>query len=204
MKKIYCSLAVLGVFLFAFPAHAQITLTNVYKVYSAVEEVQFVLDKGQIDGRIVQFLLDDNQPSDQKAAVMNALTANNSTQSNALTFKQFVARKYGENWQQMNTSKITANELFCFGYLTILDEEGSVENGLPLMEQAITKDPSDYTIQLFTALASAQESLKNRNECEAWQKVNSIVSDASLSKNMNTAMETAIINAVKPYQSACN
>jgi hypothetical protein len=204
MKKIFHSLAVLSIILFTIPATAQITLTTIYDVYNSSEEVQFVLDKGQIDGRIVQFLLDDNQPSDQKAAIMNALTSNNSTQSNALTFKQFVARKYGENWQQLNTSKLTANELFCFGYLTILDEEGTIENGLPLLEEAIAKDPSDYTIQLITALASAQKSVENRNKCEAWLKVESVVNNSSLNKNMNTAMETALLNAVKPFQSACN
>jgi hypothetical protein len=174
MKKLFCSIAVLGIVLFAVPSIGQITLTKIYNVYSSLEEVQFVLDKGQVDGRIVQFLLDDNNPSDQKAAVMNALTSNNTTQSNALTFKQFVARKYSENWQQLNTAKLTANELFCYGYLTILDEEGAIENGLPLLQEAISIDPSDYTIQLITSLAAAQESVQNRNKCEARQKVNSV------------------------------
>ena len=184
-------------------ASKPVTLTNFHDSFSYLDEVRHVLDHGLIDGRIVNFLVDQNNPIDEKAAIINALVDNNKFNSNALTFKQYVARKYKENWESLDLSKLSAEELFCLGYITILDENGATENGLPILEMAEQKNPYSYTISLFSALANAERSIEAGNNCEGWKACQAVKSNSSLNNDLDTRVSSLIFDTIESYNNGC-
>lgn len=87
---------------------------------------------GVLDGKSAYFLMDENNPIDQKAAIINALIESDKDSENATTFSMFLARKHGANFQDMDLNLLSADELFCMGYLTIMDEDGNPDLALPI------------------------------------------------------------------------
>jgi hypothetical protein len=175
-----------------------------YDTYNYLEQVAYVENNGVLDGRVMPFLMDENTPIDQKAAVINAFTANNKIKNNALTMKQFLARKYGENFQTLNLEKLTADELFCYGYLTLMDEGGKPDNALPVLEMAVAKNPSSQTIATIHALVAAQKALDNGDQCGAWKTFDKVQNNMTLTQDMDDGMSTAISGSMNDYQAACN
>lgn len=180
-----------------------VTLTDFHKTYNYLEEVQHVLNNGLIDGRVVAFLTDENNPVDQKAAIINTLVVNNKTKSNALTFKQYVSRKYKENWENLDLSKLNGDELFCLGYMTILDDNGNSTNGLPMLEKALEKKPESYTINLFYALAKAERLIVKGQECDAWKASNDVKTNNSLNNDMDSGIAEVIFRVMESYNKGC-
>ena len=201
-KKTMIILFLLGFMATSFASNP-VTLIEFHNTFNYLEEVQYVTEHGQIDGRIVTFLVDQNNPIDEKAGIINALTANNKYSSNALTFKQFVARKYKENWENLNLDKLTADELFCLGYLTILDEKGNSTNGIPMLELAEQKNPTSYTISLFRAMASAERSINSGNDCEGWKTCNAVKSNSSLNNDLDTGVANLIFDSMETFNNGC-
>ena len=203
MKKITL-IAVLSFLLIgnAFTSNP-VTLTSFYSAFDYLNEVQTVLDRGMIDGRMISYLLDETTPIDEKAGIMNALVEKNTTQTNALTIKQLLARKYGENWQSMDLSKLSGSELFCLGYLSILDEEGNPENGLPILKMATEKNPNSSTINLIYSLALAQEFLNQNKDCEAWKACNIVKTNTSLNGDFDQGAANQVFEVMETYNNGC-
>ena len=204
MKNPILILSFFFVLLGSAMASNPVTMTDFHLTFTYLDEVQLVLDHGVIDGRVVGFLVDQNNPIDEKAGIMNALVVNNKSHANALTFKQYVARKYEENWESLTLSKLTADELFCLGYLTILDEKGKADNGLPILELAEEKNPYSYTIALFRALASASNSIGSGNPCEAWQSCQAVKGNTNLNNDLDTSVSNLIFDVMETYGNGCD
>lgn len=203
MKKIsLIAIAIVGFFTIGTAA-VPVTMTNFHSVYNYLMEVSHVVENGVIDGRTVSFLVDENNPIDQKAAIINGLVTNNKTKSNALTFKQFVARKYGENWENLDLNKLSGDELFCLGYITIIDGEGNSEDGLTVLNMAVQKSPNSYTINLIHALAVAQSSINNGNDCEGWKTCNSVKTNTTLNNDLNSGISSLIFDVMESYNNNC-
>lgn len=203
MKKInLIALAILGFFSLGFASNP-VTMTDFHTVFNYLNEVNHVAEHGLIDGRVVSFLVDENTPIDQKAAVINALVINNKTKSNALTFRQYVARKYQENWENLDLNKLNGEELFCLGYITIVDEGGNSADGMNMLELATQKSPESYTIQLFNALAQAQKLIVAGDACGAWKATNAVKNNSSLSNDLDAAVSGILFDKMESYGSGC-
>jgi len=203
MKKTTLIVLVILGFFVSGSASNPVTLTDFHNIYNYLDEVQHVIEHGLIDGRVVAFLVDENNPIDQKAAIMNALVLNNKTQSNALTLRQYLARKHNDNWQALDLKNLSGDELFCLGYLTILDEEGNSSNGLPILELATQKNPGSYTINLFYALAMAENSIRLGNACEGWKTCNLVKTNTNLNNDLNAGISNLIFDVMESYNEGC-
>ncbi|MCB2220280.1 MAG: hypothetical protein KQI35_07800 [Bacteroidetes bacterium] len=205
MKKAMLTTAISLVFSITLTmASKPIANIQFYDNYNYLEQVTYVENNGVLDGRVMPFLMDENTPIDQKAAVINAFTVNNKIKNNAMTMKQFLARKYGENFQTLNLEKLTADELFCYGYLTLMDEGGDPDKALPVLEMAVTKNPSSQTIATIHALVAAQEALDNNDQCGAWLTYEKVQNNANLTNDMDDGISSAINERMKDYEGACN
>ena len=175
-----------------------------YSTFNYLEEVAWVENNGVLDGRIAPFLMEESTPIDQKAAVINAFTINNKIKNNAMTFKQFMARKYGQDFRTLNLSDLSAQELFCLGYLTLMDEGGNTDKALPILEMAVKKDPASKTIATIHALALGQKALNDGDNCSAWKVFESVQNNAELNDDLNGEIMNFITAGFEVYQSACN
>lgn len=178
--------------------------TQFFSTYNYLEEVSWLETNGVLDGRIVPFLMDESTPIDQKAAVINVLTVNNKIKNNASTFKQFMGRKYGADFNNLDLTKLTAHELFCLGYLTLLDDEGNTETALPILEMAANKDPKSETIATVHALAAGQKAINEGDNCAAWQAYENVQNNDGLNGDLNDDITAVIRNSFGKYQSDCN
>lgn len=184
-------------------AQSPVTLTSFHNSYSQLEGVQTILEMGALDGKSAYFLMDESNPMDQKAAIINALVDSDKGKENATTFSMFVARKYGVNFQEMDLNILTAGELFCMGYLTIMDEKGNPDLALPIFAKAIEKDSKSYTIQMINALANAQSSINKKDNCAAWKTFSGVSSNTSFTNDLNADIKNALNNSMNPYKEGC-
>jgi hypothetical protein len=185
-------------------AGSPVTLAPFYSAYSYIDQVQKIKQFGFLEGSVLPFLTDETIPTGQKAAVINALAGNSQTKTGALTYLQFVSRKYKMNFQNPDYSKLNSDELFCLGYLTIIDDQGDPENGISLLEMAKVKNPQSYTIQVILALAQAQSLLNAGDECGAWNAYFKVKNDASLSADLEQEAVMVIENEMVPLKNKCN
>lgn len=203
MKKInLIVLAIIGFFTLGSAANP-VTMTDFHGIFNYLNEVNHVSENGLIDGRVVSFLVNENNPIDQKAAVINALVANNKTKSNALTFRQFVARKYKENWENLDLNKLNGEELFCLGYITIIDEDGNSPEGFSMLEMAAEKVPASMTINLINALAKAQNMIKDGDNCGAWETFNAAKNNTSFNNDLDNGIAGILTSVMESYGSGC-
>ena len=161
-------------------------------------------ESGALDGRVIPFLLNENTPIDQKAAVLNALVNTDQPRRNASTFKQFLARQYKDNFETMDINLLNGHELFCLGYLTLIDDMGMPENALPILELAKTKNQNSKTVSMIYAVASAQASINNNKACEGWKTFQSTQSDTSLNNDIGNNIVTYFQVEMETYKQGCN
>ncbi|MFU8842772.1 MAG: hypothetical protein ACNA7V_03075 [Bacteroidales bacterium] len=202
-KTILLSLIILPAFLTGIIASEPVTNTKFYTVYGSLPEVSHIETHGTADGNVLPFLIGPENPIDQKAAVMNTLLVNNQNKNNAVTFRMFVARTYRENFETLDLNKLTADELFCLGYLTLLDEDGATANALPILQMAKVKNPSSSTIAIVHALATTQASAKAGNPCEGWNLFMQVVGNSSLNNDMHPEMVSIVSRSMQPYGEGC-
>lgn len=181
-----------------------VTLTKFYQHYSQLQPVQEIESHGVLTGRVASFLMDDNNPIDEKAAVVNAFTANNEKNIAALTYKQFVARKYKGDFNNLDLNQLNGEELFILGYLTLMDDKGDPENALPILEMADQKLTNSLTVNTILALARAQQSISHRNECEAWQTINRVISGQGMNNDLDQQVVETIASETENLKSACD
>jgi hypothetical protein len=203
-KTILLSLFILSGAYAGIRASEPVTLTKLYTVYNNLIEVNHVETHGTIDGTVLPFLTDPDNPIDQKTAVINALVVNNQNKNNAATFKMFVARKYRENWETLDLAKLTAAELFCLGYMTLMDEAGAIAHALPILEMAKAKDPASSTIAIIHAIAYTQSLAKGGDQCTGWALFNQVLNDASLNNDMDREMVSIASRSMQPYGEGCD
>lgn len=203
MKKvIFVSLLFIGLMSQSI-AQSPVTLTSFYSNYSQLENIETILKMGVLDNKSAYFLMEDNNPIDQKAAIINALVESDKDAENATTFTMFVARKYGVDFQTLDLNLLTADELFSLAYLTIMDEKGSPELAIPIFEKALEKNSESYTIQFFNSLAKAQQSVNQKDNCSAWKAFSETASNTTFKNDLNASIKNEISNAMNPYKEDC-
>jgi hypothetical protein len=202
-KTILLSLIILPAFLTSIIASEPVTKTKFYTVYGSLSEVSHIETHGTVDGNVLPFLIDPENPIDQKAAVMNTLLVNNQNKNNAVTFSMLMARLNRENFETLDLNKLSAEELFCLGYLTLMDDDGSTARALPILGMAKDKNPASSTIAIVHAIASTHASAEEGNQCKGWKLFSQVVGDASLNHDMHPEMISIVTKNMQSYGKGC-
>ena len=141
---------------------------------------------------------------DIKAAIINALSQDFNGKSNHLIFIDYLAAKYKQNVSDLILSELTAEELFCLGYLLVMDDYFQPENELELLELAIQKNQTSYTIHIINALTKSQILLDQFAWCQIWETCEAIRQNESLEKDLNKEAEGIIFAYIDIYQQECS
>lgn len=184
-------------------AQNQVSQTSFYENNSQLDAVQAILKTGGIEGTSALFLMDENNPMGEKAVVINSLLSSEKS-NNAETFTMFLARKYGVNFQELDINSLTANEVFCLGYITLVNDDGNPNKALPILEKAIEKMPNSTTVQMIGAIAKAQAEINNNNNCEAWKAFSKVIANTGLNNDLEENSKSAFIDAMSSYEGSCN
>lgn len=177
--------------------------TNFSGFYSSVEQVNLAEQYGKLDGKIASYLLDGSVSLENKAAVINAMYVDSKADFNASTFRQYLARQTKGDWQNLDLAELTSDELFCLGYLTVMDAPSEPQAAFVILEQAKEKSSSSFIINLFYSLVHAQVFADDNNYCAAFKVCEDVRNNSALNADFSEAAINVIFESVNDYQEKC-
>lgn len=182
-----------------------VTSTDFYTAYMDIDEVRAAAETGIMDNVMAEFLLDENNPVDQKAAVINALSWEKNPGRNVETFNQFLGRKYGVSFENIDRSLLNGDELFCLGYLTAMADYFDTSAASGLLELARDKNPDSFTINMILAIIDAQYFIDYPDRwCEIWQTCDEVWQNEGLTMDMRPEADQVIMDYIILYKDNCD
>ena len=194
-----------GLFLFLASASfaGNPVTTNFSTFYSHIDEVNLAQQLGKLDGGIATYILEESVSLENKAAAINAMYVDPKADYNAISFRQYLARRLHADWQNLDLGQLSGDELFCLAYLTILDKPSEPQSAFVIFEKAKEKSGSSFIINLFYSLTQAQIFADGNNYCEAYKVCDDVRNDASLISDFNQGAVNVIFDLVNDYKEKC-
>jgi hypothetical protein len=184
-------------------ADSPITSTTFSDAYSDVQMVRIAKDSGVMNFEIAKYLDDPSVPVDEKAAVINALSWDLNGKSNAELFMCYLALEFRTPPESLDMDSLTSDELFCLGYLKVMDNYFEPEHGISLLEKAQKMNSDSYTVAIITALAKAQKAM-DTDFCKAWRLTNKVFENENLEQDMRPEAVTIIYDYMVLYKEGCD
>lgn len=180
-------------------ADSPLTSTTFYEVYSDYEIVKKAKESGVMNEEFANYLHSKNNPIDVKAALINALGWDFNGKYNAEIYCSIV---YYKNVKEMKNMKLSGDELFCIGYMQVLDDYFHPEKGIPFLNKAVKKIKSSYTVAIINALAEAQKAMDD-DWCEVWKLIENVNSSENIEKDMREEAIEIIMDYMRGYKDYC-
>ena len=182
-------------------ADSPITSTEFYKSYLNYPVVVKAHDAHIINDSIAAYLLNDSVAVEVKAAVINALSWDFNGKNNASLLMQYLIKKYNYgNGFDLNT--LSADDIFCLGYLTIMDNYFQTEKPIKILTLAHDKKPDSFTINIILALAEAQQAM-DTDFCKVYKICADVKKDKKLTKDMRQSAIDSIFEYINIYKESC-
>ena len=96
--------------------------------------------------------------------------------------------------------RISPSDLFCLGYLTILDDYFEPSYGLLLLELALEFLEESMVASIITALARAQDLVMGEDSYELWPVIEEVITDQSLQRDFRPQAMEIIIEYMSLYR----
>jgi len=203
MKRIGVFIAFLFVLFSGFLyADSPITSTDFYTAYKDIEMVNKAAKLDVITPEIAEFLSSPKNPVDVKAAVINALSWDINGKNNAVLYLAYLEKKYNNDIDTLTLEPLTADEVFCLGYLLAMDDYFFVGEALDLLLIAWELNDTSFTVSIILALVEAQEAM-DYDWCEVWMLTEDVLLDESLKKDMRDEAITIIVDYMSLYKDEC-
>ncbi len=183
-------------------ADSPVTSTHFYKAYMDIEMVRKAEQEGVISMEIAKYLSAPENSIDVKAAVVNAIGWIFGGKDNASIYKKYLADFHKMKVQKLDLNKLTGDEIFCLGYLTVLDDYFSPEKAIPLLEKARKKNPKSFTVAMILAITKAQE-MGFAEWCKIYLYAAEVVNNKALKQDMRPEAVQIIMEYMGLYQSYC-
>ncbi len=177
-------------------ADSPVTSTPFSNAYLDQPIVERAKDAGQMTKEIAEYLKDSDNPLTIKAAVINALYNQMewSEKNYADTYAKYVYNKFV---QELDMNTLSGEELYCLGYLTLLDHYMTPQKAIPYLEAALNKKPDSFTVSMTLAIARGQESWS-----DIWSLTTAVLEDLTLKQDMKPEAVEIIFNYLSLYQDA--
>lgn len=204
MKKEPCLIITLLLafgFFDALSADSPVTSTNFSDAYLDIPVVAMAKKEGIMSMEIARYLAGRENPVDVKAAVVNALSWKFEGKNNAKLFLDCLA-KIHQKKKAPEADDLSADELFCHGYLTVMDDYFHPEKAIPLLEAARERNRLSFTVAMVLALTKAQKAMGS-DWCGAWRLVEGVLKDGQLKQDLRPAGKKIILDYMGGYRESC-
>jgi hypothetical protein len=204
MKKILLVVLLLNVLLlFQKITHADspITATKFYEAYLDVKIVERAHMEGVMGLEIAEFLTSPENSIDVKAAVINALSWKFDGKNNAELYAYYLALLYHVSVTELDTEFLSADEIFCLGYLTAMDDYFHPEKALLLLEEHKMMKES-FTVSIILALTRGQK-VMDYDWCEVWRLTEEVLKNKELNHDLRPEAIKMIIDYMILYKEYC-
>ena len=205
MKKIFV-LFLLPVLVFVFSrknyADSPITATDFYEAYLDVKMVERAHLEGVMGLEIAEFLTSPENPIDVKAAVINALSWRFEGKKNAELYAYYLALLYHLSITELDMAFLSADEIFCMGYLTAMDDYFHPEKAVSLLEEAHELMKDSFTVSIILAITKAQRAFDS-DWCEIWKLTEEVLQNKELKQDLRPEAMKRIIDYMILYKEYC-
>ena len=193
------------IFLSIINADSPITSTEFYKAYLHIPEVEEAHTIGVLSEGIAEYLFNSDNSLDKKAAVINALSWDIDRKINAFLFKRYLKEKYQIKDDIDSLIQVMNDEeLFCLGYITVMDNYFSPENSLIYFDSTGDSIRQSYTFQIINALVKTQSLIKDQDKwCRIWTTINAVETNKELKVDMNVGGRKIILDYITIYKKYC-
>ena len=182
-------------------ADSPITSTQFYTCYSEYSIVLNAQKSGVMNDSIAEYLLNDTLDIGVKAAIINALSWDAGGKDNAPLLMQYIIKKY-KFGNGFDLKLLSAEDIFCLGYLTIMDDYFSTDKPIGILKIAHEKDPKSYTISMILALAEAQKAMDS-DWCQVYKLCAAVEKDKDLNHDLKSTAIQQIFKYIDSYRSSC-
>jgi hypothetical protein len=173
---------VIFTFVYSAKADSPITSTDIHKAYSDIEMVSYARKKGKMDEKIANYLHDTAVKIDIKAAVINAVGWSIDGKKSAKKYSLII---FDKPLTDLDVNTLNADDLFCLGYLQVLDDYFHPKNALPYIEKAKELNDKSFTVSVIYALIQAQNMMNDQGDwCKMWEVVYKVYNDKSIYGDM--------------------
>jgi len=184
-------------------ADSPITATDFYKAYADVKMVKRAHLEGVMGLEIAEFLSSPENPIDVKAAVINAISWKFEGKSNAELYAYYLALLYHLPVSELNTDFLGADETFCLGYLTAIDDYFHPEFAIPLLEEARKSINDSFTVSIISAVVKAQAAFDS-DWCEVWREIKAVLENSALKQDLRPEATKIILDYMVLYKEFCD
>src|SRR3990170_4124686 len=203
-KKLVFVLILKLLFIFPVASHADspITATGFYEAYMDVKMVKRAHLEGVMGLEIAEFLTSPENPIDVKAAVINALSWRFDGKNNVELYACYLALLYHVSLIEIDTAFLSADEIFCMGYLMVMDDYFHPEKALPLLEEAHNMEKDSFAVSIILALAKAQRAFDS-DWCEVWKLTEEVLKNKELKQDLRHEATKMIVDYMILYKEYC-
>lgn len=194
--------ALLSVYPVTTRADSPVTSTDFYKAYMDVNMVQRAHLEGVMGVEIAEFLSSPENPVDVKAAVINALSWKFDGKRNAELYTYYLGLLYHLPVEELDTDFLSADEIFCLGYLTVMDDYFHPERGMVFLEKAHEMKKDSFTVSIVLALARAQMVFE-MDWCEVWKLTEDVLLNKELKQDLRPEATKRIVDYMVLYKEYC-
>jgi len=181
-------------------ADSPITSTPFYEAYLDYDIVAKAHESGVMDEEFANYLHSKKNPIDVKAAVINALSWDFNGKNNADIYCSLIFYK---TIKEIKNVKLSGDDIFCIGYLLVIDNYFEPERGIPILNKAAKKLKSSYTVAMINALAEAQKAMGS-DWCEVWDLIEDVIEDKNLEQDMKEGAVEIILDYMRGYEEYCD
>ncbi len=163
-------------------ADSPLTSTRFASAYEDYGIVREAIESGVLTDALAEYLADEENPLDVKAAVVNGLGWDIDGKRNAALFAEYCLPDAEEG---LDPADLTGSEAFVLGYLVAMDDYNAPEDALPFLERARGELSESFTVAMVHALVQAQAGFEETDDWpNLWAMVASVVEDESLNGDM--------------------
>lgn len=183
-------------------ADSPVTSTPFYEAYLDVKMVQRAHLEGVMGIEIAEFLTSPENPVDAKAAVINALSWKFEGKNNAELYLYYLGLLYHMPVTEIDTDFLSADEIFCLGYLLAMDNYFHPEIAIPLLEEAHESMEDSFTVSIVLAIVKAQLAFDS-DWCEVWKLTERVMENRALKQDLRPDATRIIIDYMILYKDYC-
>lgn len=180
-------------------ADSPLTSTDFSKAYMDIPIVQQAASEGVMSLELAEYLSSPDVSIDIKAALIDALGWSVNGKHNAELYRYYLALRYRRPLDEPTPDLLMADEMFCLGYLTAMDDYFHVEKAIPLLARARARNPKSFTVAIILAMAKGQ-AVRSKSFEKSWQMVEQVLNNEGLNQDLREKAKEAIVAYMKLYK----
>ena len=203
MKNTFLGILAMLFFSYQASADSPLTSTEFYKAYEKLPIIQLAGNSNSLlTKELMNYLVDKDNPTDVKIALINRLGWNIKGKKNASILIKYLKSKYSFNTTAELKAGLSTSDLICIAYLKSMDNYFDTKEALTFATAAQAKEPKSYTINIIRSLIKAQDYLY-KSYCQVFKIVDEVRTNESITMDFNKEASDIIFEYINRYKKYC-